>query len=478
MEIERQAAVALKWNTAARLASQALTWTITLVVLRLLAPADYGLMAVSAVIISIVAGMAEFGLGASLVQSQRLAHEELSRLAGAIGILNLACGALVVLAAPLLATAAGEPRLEAIIRVASLQFVLYAIEAVPQSLLQREMNFKKAGAIELSATVAGALTTLLLAWLDAGVWALVWGNLAGGAVRTALLVTLGTFMRPKLHLAGLSRHLRFGGLVTATRFLWQATHQLDTLIAARFLSPAAVGLYSVSMHLATLPMNKTMGIVNQVAFPAVARLQDEPSRLRARLLEALRLLAFVAIPALWGLSVIATEFVDVVLGEKWRTAARALQLVSLVAPLRMLMAVLATAVQAIGRVEIELRNTLVSALVLPICFFIGVRWELDGLAASWLVAIPLTLLCNFRRTSRALQLTLRDLATAIHGPLLGGAAMYATVSAMRLPLIDLDEGLRLPVLITAGAVSYLAVVRAIDPSIWLDVRRLAAAVRG
>jgi O-antigen/teichoic acid export membrane protein len=103
MEIERQAAVALKWHTAAKLTGQVFAWAVTLIVLRLLAPEDYGLMAISTVVISIIAGTAEFGLGSALIQAQTLDRGQMARIAGALSTLNLGCGLLLFIAAPLLA---------------------------------------------------------------------------------------------------------------------------------------------------------------------------------------------------------------------------------------------------------------------------------------------------------------------------------------------------------------------------------------
>jgi teichuronic acid exporter len=478
MQIERQAAVALKWHTTAKLIGQIFAWAVTLIVLRLLEPEAYGLMAISTVIISVIAGTAEFGLGSALIQAQTLDRSQMARIAGALSFLNLGCGSLLFLAAPLLADLFNEPALTWVIRVSTLQFVLYAIEVVPQSLMQREMNFKGHASIEIASVITASATTLVLALMGSGVWALVIGNLAGGVVRTALLVSFGTFIMPSFRLGGIGKHLRFGGQVTAARFLWQFTYQLDTLIAARFLSGSAVGLYSVSMHLATLPVSKTMAIVNQVAFPTVARLQDEPDRLRSRLQDALRLLAFVAIPALWGLSSVAHEFVDVVLGPKWHEAIVPLMMVSFVAPARMLVAVLGTAASAIGRADVELRNTIAGALILPVAFLIGVQGHLNGLAASWVVAIPLILAISLPRNCAVLGLSLRDILRATHAPLLAGTALYAVVWWLRAVLTEMEEAVRLPLLICAGGGTYLLGVQIFDRGIWTDARRLISALRG
>ena len=111
MSIEKQAIAALKWTSIAKILGQTITWVIMLMVLRLLAPEDYGLMAISTVIMLIVASVAELGMGPALIQAPTLGRDELQKIAGVAIGLNLAMGLLVVLAAPLAAAAFGDDRL-------------------------------------------------------------------------------------------------------------------------------------------------------------------------------------------------------------------------------------------------------------------------------------------------------------------------------------------------------------------------------
>ena len=468
----------LKWNTAAKTIGQAVSWLVTLLVIRLLTPQDYGLMAMSVVIISLVTGFAEFGLGGSLIQARTVSRVELGRLAGVLAAMNLGCGVLVFVGADLYAAVLREPRLADIVRVLALQFALNAIDAVPQAIAHREMQFKRMAGIELAVMLLGSAVTLVLAWLGAGVWALIVGTIASGVLRTTLFVSLGTFVWPSVHLGGMGRHLRFGGAVTAGRMLWQFTFQADVLVAGRFLTSQAVGLYSVALHLATLPMSKAMAILNQVAFSAVARLQEDLPRMRERLLDALRLLALAAIPALWGVCAIAPEFIDVALGEAWHPATFALQIVSVFTPVRMLGAVFSTALAGIGRADLDLRNMATNAVVLPAAFLVGVQWGVDGLAASWAIAVPIATALNFPRTLAALGIRLSQVWAAVRVPFAAGVIMLSCVAGLRMALLDHSELVRLPLLVAFGAASYLGSIHLLDRSIWIDARRLVAAVRG
>ncbi|HKE93126.1 MAG TPA: oligosaccharide flippase family protein, partial [Povalibacter sp.] len=188
MSIERQTASALKWTGLAKGVGQVVSWGVTLIVLRLLAPADYGLIAIVSVIIALLASVAELGLGASVIQSANLRPEELAAVSGLVVLCNIAIGVLLALCAPLFAWFYGEPRLTALIQVASLSFAFFALNTVPQALAYRDMNFKWLAMVELTGVLVSGVATLILALFGFGVWALLLGNQLQNLVRTALLL--------------------------------------------------------------------------------------------------------------------------------------------------------------------------------------------------------------------------------------------------------------------------------------------------
>ena len=348
---------------------------------------------------------------------------------------------------------------------------------MPQALARRVMNFKWLAWIELAVGLASSLCALALAWFGAGVWALVLGSLAGGGLRAVLLLLGGKSVRPVFRLDGIKRHLGFGGVLTVNPLAWQAITQSDVLIAGRLLTQEAVGAYAVAFQVATMPMKHIMGVVNQVAFSTVARLQGELPRLRARLLDASRLLTFVSVPTAWGISAVAPEFVRLAFGERWAGVVFPLQVVSLVAPLRMLSTMLHMSVTALGKLTADLQNTILTAAVLLPAFLIGTQWGINGLASAWLVATPIIFVFAFPRVGKALRLTFADVGVAVWAPVAAGGAMYATVTATRSVFAAAEDVSRLPILIAVGAGTYLALISMLDRRIWRDVSRMASALR-
>ena len=477
MSVERKAIAGLKWVGAAKLLAQVSSWVVTLVVVRLLVPGDYGLMALASLVVSVAAAAAELGLGTSLVQAGAFDREQLARVAALALLLNLGMGLVVACGAPLAALFFNEPRLTAVIQVGALHFVLAAFTTVPEALLLRDMDFRRLSAADLAAVLSGSLATLALALVGAGVWSLVVGNLLAALVRSSLLIR-GRVVRPQFRFDRIARFAVFGGTLTASRLVWQLTNQVDVLIAGRFLPKEAVGLYSMAVHLATLPMQKISSVVNQVALPTIARLQAERPRLQLRLLAALRLMMLVAIAPLWCLAAVAPEFVNVVLGPQWNGIAYPLRMISLLVPLKIASSVISTSTVALGAATLDLRNTMVNVVVLPIAFLVGVHWGIDGLATAWAVGTGLVLGLTMPRMCSVIGMSLRQVVRAGAAPLLAGAALVGTVLALRPLLASVAEPVRLGVLVFAGLAVYVAVVTLIEREVWDDVRRIAAADRG
>jgi teichuronic acid exporter len=475
MRLERQVISSVKWSATAKLLTQAVAWGVTLVVLRLLAPGDYGLMALCVALSSIVAGVAELGLGAALIQAHQLTRTQIARIAGALLLFNGAAAVLICLAAPVLAAIFDEPQLERLVQVLSIQFLLAGLAAVPEALAHREMRFRWLSGIELAVGLTTSAATLILALSGAGVWALAFGTLAGSLLRTAVLVVGGPFVFPALDLRGIGVLVRFGGAWSATRFAWQLSYQVDVLIAGRFLSQEAVGLYAVAVNLANMPLHKAMSIINPIAFPALSKLQEDLPHLRRRLVEAIRLLGFGTIPLLWGLSAVAPEFVHIVLGPGWAGIILPLQIISIVAPVRIVATLFATAVSALGRPEIELVNTLVGLVVFSAACLVGVWWGIAGLSVAYAAAVCLSFAVTFPRVSRVVEVPIGEIGAACRSSITAGIVMLLVVYGLRIFLADLSEAWRLPVLVLAGALTHIGALYILDPAIWREAFRAVVA---
>jgi teichuronic acid exporter len=456
----------LKWAAGGKFISQIITWATTIVVIRLLSPTDYGLMAMTAAITAFFALVSELGLGASIVQARTISQHEAETIFGLIICLNLGIVAALYVTAPLAAQFFEEPGLVDVIRVASLQFLFTAIGAAPTALIQRAMNFRLLATINLFADVSSAFVVLALAYLGFGVWALVGGLLSNALLRAiALIAGSPERLLPKFALRGLGNKIAFGGRVTLSRVLWYAIAQADTMIVGKILGKEALGFYAVAMQLASLPMQRISSIVNQVAFPALARHQDNRAAFRSNVLTGVRISCFVMCPVLWGISSVAPEIVETLLGEKWLTAIFPLAVIPLVMPLRVVSGFLSTALQSVGAAQADLENIIVMGITLVPMLIIGSRWGINGIAMAWVCAVPLIFVFNTLKTLRFLDITPHQLLRAGLPSFLAALGMLAIVYGARTYLLNafaMPNWATLVTLCLIGALSYVALSVAIN----------------
>lgn len=478
MSIERSTMSALKWASAGKLAGQLLHWGSTLLVVRLLAPEDYGLMAIVGVVTTLAAMIGDMGLGSSLIAKRELEHREVREVAGLMIVMHTGVALIVAAAAPLVAIMMSDQRLSALIAVAAIPFLLSGLSAAPLALLSKAMAFRYLTAVGLSAGAVSSVATLVLAYNGFGVWSLVLGTLGSAVTRFLLVIFSGKWIRPSFDFRRIGHHVRYGTALAGSRMIWSVVNQADVIIGARFLSAAGLGTYSVAMHIATLPMQKISSVINAVAMPAVSSLQHEPERLLRNLVYASRMLGLVSIPVLWGISSVSKDLVHLVLGEQWSGAALLIQLASLIVPLRMISAVLRTALAATGHADAELRNTITIAIVWPCCFAIGSAWGEAGLAASWLAAVPISFSISFRRMRRLLGIRYADLGRALFGPVLAGLVMYASVTVVQALLPDTFALWRLLAGVAVGGSVYVGAMGLLDRSALSDLMRLLRLAKG
>lgn len=476
LSVERQAAHALKWSVLGKGFTQALSWVITIIVLRLLEPADYGLVAIVSTLVTALTYFSELGLGASIVQARELPAAELRQVTGLVMAFNLVIGAMMLIGAPGIAHLYGSPDLEGLLRLASLHFVFAAVSTVPQALAYRSLKFKRLVLVDVAAALLSSLVTLLLALSGSGAYALMIGSVLMTGTRAVFL-----FDRASLRIAspgaGITKLVRFGGMLTVNRVVRQLVDQSDIMIGAAALGSASLGVYSISLHFATLPMQKIMGAVNQIAFSAVARLQGELERLRMRLLSATRLLALAAVPTLWGISATAPESVPTILGDQWRDAVFPLQVIGFVTPLRMLQMVLTTAAVGMGAIRLDTINAIASAAVFPAAFALGCLWGVNGLAVSWVLAVPIVFMMSTPPMASIFGISTRDLLASARAPLAAGVLMYGAVLSLRPLLMGLGDLQRLGALCVAGAVVYVVAVFVLDRRVLTELRSLGAALK-
>lgn len=459
MNIREIVANALKWMMAGRFAGQIVSWIATILVIRILAPADYGLIALAVAFTGFLALFEEMGFGSAIVQHGELEPRLLQQIFGLLILINLTLYALLWGLAPLAADVFNEPQLCPIIRTVGLQLLINIWYTIPDAVLVRRMDFRTKSIVHFVMMIVGSLLTLILAVSGFGVWSIVFGNLGGAIAQVLVLQYFArSCFRPRFSLAGVGSLARFGGYVTFDRLLWYVYAQSDAVIVGKLLGKELLGIYSVAMHLATLPMQKVTSTLNDIGFAAFSRLQYDSAALRDAFIRSVRLLALVSFPVFFGIASVAPEAVQLFLGARWDAAAFPLAVLSLVAPLRLLSTVTPSTLYGIGRADASVTNNLLVCLIMPASFAIGARWGLIGVSLAWAITYPFCFLLTQQRSLKLIGVRMAEYLTAICVPVLTSAAMFLAVHLLRqlLQLGGFSPSWILLLSVGTGAAMYIA----------------------
>ena len=450
---------AVIWRSGSQIVAQVVAWCSTLAVIRILDPADYGVFAMTQVILAFLSFLNGYGFASALVQDREFSERKVRQAFGMMLLVNAGIALIQLALAPIAAEYYRQPIVADLLRVQALIFLATPFIALPETLLIRELDFKRPAMVTLAATCVSAAVALGCALGGLGVWTLVWAPLAFFWVRAAGMVVASRFrVLPSFRFAGAGKMFNFGLLLLGGYFFWTVLTQADVFIAARFLSAHELGLYAEALFLTTIIAAKFVPPLNEVAFPAYARIQDDPPALSAAFLKAVRLIMLATCPLYFGLAVVAGDAVDLVLGPKWHAMGPLVAILAFGMPLFTLYSLFGPAVTALGRSAITMKSAMLGALVMPVAFLIGIQWGTVGLAWAWVLAFPVVPLAAFVQSRGPLGLTAGKMLGALAPGLAASALMALMVGAAGTLLDDLASWQRLPLLVGLGGAAYLAIL--------------------
>ncbi len=449
---------ALGASSFSSLLGKLISLTSTLVLVRLLTPEDFGLMAMATTVTGFIGFFNEIGIGAAIVQRTEVDDEEIN---GCFGIAMLASAALCLFVAAGSYPAAlffDMPPLQPLLTVLGFGFFFGALNTVPVALLRKQLRFQAVLWLGFVASIVQALVAIPLALMGMKYWAIVGGFFVGQSVTTFWYWRVAGW-RPHWPIRlGRGRSLLGYGIdVTFTRVLWHAYMNSDKLIIGKVLGERAVGIYDVSRSLASLPTSQISGLVTSVSSPVFARLQHDLPRLQAVQMRLTRGIAYLTFPLLAGLAALAPELVRVLLGANWGEAVFPLQALCVSEAMATVANLQAQLLISTGNVKRLVRFNTICAGVMPISMVVGALLAgLAGVALAWAIVFPLLAGWLLKEAMSTSGLKMTDLGRALRSPFVGALIMTLAVLTLR-ALLPLEAPAIVVLLacVTLGIVVYL-----------------------
>ena len=435
---------ALVWRWGTQIIAQLIAWTSTVMVVRMLEPTDYGLFAMTQVVLTVLAFLNGYGFATSLIQAEHVDRRTIGQVFGLLLLFNGTLAAVQFLSAPLMAAYYREPLVADMLRVQAVIFLTVPFTALPSGLLAKRLEFKAQGKIGLVAAIISALAALSMAWLGFGVWALVYAPISGFVFRAvALTMAAKSFVPPVFDLRGAGSLVRFGGAMAVCQLFWVVQSQSDIFIAGRMLDTHNLGLYAEALFLTLIVTGRFLPPINDVAFPAYSELHRRGQSLAPYFVKTARTVLLVTAPIYFGLAVVAEPAVLTLFGEKWIAMAPFVTGLAVAMPAMALQIVCSPTTNAMGQPKYYLISNGAGAIIFPLAFLIAITSGPMGLVHAWWIGAPLLLALTLRLTLPAIGLSFGHLASQLAPVLFANGAMVAAVLASRMvfrpesPLLDL-----------------------------------------
>ena len=483
-EVETRALRGIPWTLLGYAASRGLSLIGTLVIARLLAPDEIGVVSTALVIITVLNLLSDNGLGLTIVTEDDFDDRLAGTILVAMVALGVALGAIVVAAAGPLAQVFDAPRLADILPILAVTVVFTTVSWFCLNVLQRALLFRARfiGQFAMSGGYVGVAVPAALA--GAGVWSLVAGQLAGTLLSAVVLWSLLPYrVRPSFDRASARRAYDGSRAFLSQALTAFASGNSHYLAVSSLLGSSAMGLYTMSYRLTELPVQGIATPIAHATFPAFAQLKSESERRRASLLTSLRFTAFAALPPLCGLGALAPAFVEAILGSRWTGMVPVVPVLSTWAGLAVIAAVLAWFANAIGgagwiaRINIARLVVTVPALFLAAGFGSLVTVALVLLADS---AVDVAVLARYAH--RRLDVPWSGIWSALRSVLAAAAGLTLAALGTRLGLEAAGAGalVQLTAGTLAGTIAYLVLVRVLEPDLLQRGRELlkGATARG
>jgi O-antigen/teichoic acid export membrane protein len=459
------------WTYASFAGSKLLVFASTVILARLLAPAEFGQIGFALLVISYLDTIGDLGVSAALIY-ERKRSEEAAHVAFVISLaMSVVWLVLAMVMAPLIAGFFKDPAVAPILRVLAWVFVITALGNTHDALLRRELAFKRRLIPDVARALLKGLCSVLLALLGWGVWSLVWGQLIGAAAATLALWIVVPW-RPRWRVSGdlLRRMLRYGSQIVSVNVLAAIIHHVDYVIVGRVLGSAALGFYSMAYRLPEFFITMVIWVVGSIAFPTYSKLQDDRPALQRAFLVTLRYLSLLTVPTGVGLAALGTIVVSTFYGANWAPSIPVLQALAIAGCLRSLGSHAGDVYKAMGRPDILARVGLLRAVVLIPALVWGAQYGIVGVALAQLMVTGASTLLNLYIASEVLAMPLRTLLAEFKPTVLSSVAMLVGLQLL-LPLLSgWPDVFSLVIAVVLGFGIYAA-------SIWLTSREAVQQAR-
>jgi PST family polysaccharide transporter len=397
-----------------------------MVLARLLDPKDFGLVGMVTAMTGVFSVFRDFGLSAAAVQRTTVTEEQASTLFWINILVGAILGLLVVAMAPFIVWFYREPRLLGVTFALASAFLFNAAGVQHSAILERQMRFITLSVIDIVSLLTSVLVGIGMVLHGYGYWSLVASTTIAPLVYTVCLWLTTAWFPGRPHKGiGIRSMMRFGGTLTLNGLVMYIATNFEKVLLGRFWGADAVGIYGRAYQLVSIPNDNLNSAASGVAFAALSRLKDDPSRFKSYFLKGYALILSLTVPITAMCALFAGDMISVFLGPKWKSAVPVFRLL---APTVLAFAIInpmGWLLMSLGLVGRGLRMALVLAPFMIAGYVIGLPYGPKGVACAYSTMMTVCAIPLIAAAVRGTVISFRDVLLTVSRPLFSGIVAAA-----------------------------------------------------
>jgi len=372
------------WIVGARFVMGMFGFINTIIVARILAPQDFGVIAVGLTTMQILVNISDIGVSQAVIRFRDADRRDLDTLFTLSVLRGVLIASLLALVSPLAASFYEDRRIMWVFLGVALYPLLTGFINPRYYEFERLLDYSKEFMVEVANKLAGVIVSVSIAIIFRSYWAILLGLATNAAVQLALSYAMRPYL-PRFSFASLGRILGFSGWLTGVGLMAALNNKLDPLILARALGVTGAGHYFMGLQLAELPTREIAFPATRAIYPGLSELQENPARANQAFLKGVEAMAAIATPAAIGFALVAPDLIPLLVGDKWAEAVPVVQIITPVMGLQMPLIATQYFAMALGSTRfVFLREFAFFLIRTPVFIWAALTHGLSG--AAWAVA--------------------------------------------------------------------------------------------
>ena len=429
MSLRKQATSGMVWTFAEQFGNQIIGFVVSLILARILLPAEFGLIGMIAILVGLGRVLVDSGLTQSLIRDENSNQEDYSTVFYFNLIISIIIYLLAYAIAPYISDFYDQPILIKIIRLYCLTFIFSAFKSVQMTRLTKKMDFKLQTLITMPSNVIGGVTGIVMAYSGFGVFSLVWSQIIISIVST-IQVWIYSKWKPswQFNYLKFKDHFNFGYKLALSGIMDVLFKNSYLIIIGKFFPPQQVGFYTRAETMNQLPVNNISNALKKVTYPLFAKIQNDDLRLKRVYKQLMQMLVYILAPVLIFLAILGEPIFRLLFTEKWLPAVPYFQILCITGIIRPILNYNLNVLMVKGRSDLCLKLKSYEKLLILLGIAIGFQFGIFGLLYAQVAVSLITFFMNAHYTDKFIDYSaweqIKSLVPTITLALASGAIVY------------------------------------------------------